>query len=241
MHSAPVSLMKAVHGSASMATTFNRTSLAIPAPGGCLRADLTLPLHAEGLVAFCHGSGSNRLSPRNLHVAEHLQRSHLATLLFDLEHEGDRSDGRTLASLPALQERLNRVIDWTAEQADLQRLPLGLYGASTGAALALVGAAERPRRVQTVVSRGGRPDLAFQRLGEVRCPVLLLVGEHDLDVLELNAWAAGQLQVRKELVVIPQASHLFSEPGCLDAVAQQSCRWFVEQFSATADPAAGHL
>lgn len=232
MASGSVSLMKTVHGSASMATTFNRTSLAIPAPGGCLHADLTLPQHAGGLVVFCHGSGSNRLSPRNLQVAEHLQRSHLATLLFDLEHRSDRCDGRTLAALPALQDRLNRVIDWTAEQGDLQRLPLGLYGASTGAALALVGAAERPSRVQAVVSRGGRPDLAFQKLGEVRCPVLLLVGEHDVDVLELNAWAAGQLQVRKELVVIPQAGHLFSEPGCLDAVAQQASRWFLEQFAA---------
>lgn len=224
-----------------MATSFNCSSLAIPAPGGHLQADLTIPTGPKGLVVFCHGSGSSRHSPRNLHVAEQLQRSHLATLLIDLEHEGDRSNGRTLATLPALQERLVCVIDWVSDQADLKMLPLGLYGASTGAALALVGAADRPTRVQTVVSRGGRPDLAFQRLGEVRCPVLLLVGEHDLDVLELNAWAAGQLQVRKELVVIPQASHLFSEPGCLDAVAQQSCRWFVEQFSATADPAAGHL
>lgn len=223
-----------------MAASYTCTSLAIPAPGGCLHADLTLPLNAAGLVVFCHGSGSNRLSPRNLHVAKHLQHSHLATLLIDFEHSGDRSDGRTLATLPALQERLIRVIDWSGTQEDLEQLPLGLYGASTGAAVALMGAAERPARVQTVVSRGGRPDLAFQKLGEVRCPVLLLVGEHDLDVLELNAWAAGQLQVRKELVVIPQAGHLFSEPGCLDAVAQQACRWFLDQFSSQAIAVAGN-
>ena len=224
-----------------MATTASRTSLAIPAPGGSLLAELTLPAAAAGLVLFCHGSGSNRLSPRNQYVAEHLQHGGLATLLIDLEHHDHACHGHTLAALPPLQQRLLSVIDWTSQHPQLQMLPLGLYGASTGAALALVGAAERPERVQTVVSRGGRPDLVFQRLAEVRCLVLLLVGEHDLDVLELNAWAAGQLQVRNELVVIPQASHLFSEPGSLDAVAEHAYRWFAEQFSRRTISSAGDL
>ena len=213
-----------------MARTASISSLTIPAEGGSLSADLTLPAQATGLVVFCHGSGSNRFSPRNQAVAERLQRSGLATLLCDLERSDAPSHGRTLTSLPPLQRRLLQLLDWTAQQGDLSNLPLGLFGGSTGAALALVAAAERPQQVKAVVSRGGRPDLVFQRLSDVRCPVLLLVGEHDVDVLELNAWAAGQLQVRNELVVIPQASHLFSEPGCMDAVAEHSYRWLMEQF-----------
>ncbi|MEN9860008.1 MAG: hypothetical protein RLZZ515_490 [Cyanobacteriota bacterium] len=225
-----LSLMARDHPSALMPRTACMSSLTIPAEGGTLSADLTLPAQPEGLVVFCHGSGSNRFSPRNRAVAEHMQRGNLATLLCDLETSGESSNGRTLASLPPLQRTLLQVLDWTTLQDDLRDLPLGLFGGSTGAALALVAAAERPQQVRAVVSRGGRPDLVFQRLNDVRCPVLLLVGEHDVDVLELNAWAAGQLQVRNELVVIPQASHLFSEPGCMDAVAEHSYRWLMEQF-----------
>jgi pimeloyl-ACP methyl ester carboxylesterase len=216
-----------------MARTASISSLTINTDSETLTADLTLPAQATGLVVFCHGSGSNRFSPRNRAVAQRLQRSGFATLLCDLERSGDPSHGRTLASLPPLQRRLLRLLDWTAQQPDLIDLPLALFGGSTGAALALVAAAERPQQVKAVVSRGGRPDLVFQRLGEVRCPVLLLVGEHDVDVLELNAWAAGQLQVRNELVVIPQAGHLFSEPGCLAAVAEHTSRWLLEQFKAS--------
>jgi len=216
-----------------MARTASISSLTIPAEGGSLSADLTLPAQATGLVVFCHGSGSNRFSPRNQAVAERLQRSGLATLLCDLERSDAPSHGRTLTSLPPLQRRLLQLLDWTAQQSDLSNLPLGLFGGSTGAALALVAAAERPQQVKAVVSRGGRPDLVFQRLSDVRCPVLLLVGEHDVDVLELNAWAAGQLQVRNELVVIPQAGHLFSEPGCLEAVAEHTTSWLLEQFKAS--------
>ena len=224
-----------------MASNTIQSSLAIPSPDGDLPAELTVPASPAGLVIFSHGSGSNRFSPRNRHVAERLQRGGLSTLLCDLERSEDGTGGRTLVALPTLQERLLRVIDWTGQQAGLRSLPLGLYGGSTGAALALVAAAERPGQVQTVVSRGGRPDLVFQRLSEVRCPVLLLVGEHDIDVLELNAWAAGLLQVRNELIVIPQASHLFSEPGSLDAVAEQAYGWFIEQFSESRIKAAGNL
>lgn len=213
-----------------MAPVASRSSLHLPAPGGELMADLVLPAAASGLVMFCHGSGSNRFSPRNRQVAEQLQSAGLATLLMDLEQPGYSSNGRTLASLPPLQQRLLALIDWCQQQSGLQELPLGLFGSSTGAALALAAAADRPEQVAAVVSRGGRPDLVFQRLGQVRCPVLLLVGDHDLDVLELNAWAASQLQVRNELVVIPQASHLFSEPGALEAVTEHTRRWFLDQF-----------
>lgn len=225
--------MEADRGLASMAPATSQTHISIPAPGGSINAELTLPAAASGLVVFCHGSGSNRFSPRNLHVANYLQCGGLATLLFDLENSSNTTSHHTMASLPQLQQRLLNVIDWTSSQPALQDLSLGLFGASTGAALALVAAAERPERVEAVVSRGGRPDLVFQRLEDVRCPVLLIVGGHDIDVLELNAWAASQLQVRNELVVIPQASHLFAEPGSLDAVAEQTYNWFTDQFRAS--------
>lgn len=215
---------------ASMPSATRQSSVGIPAPGGLLNAELTLPTDASGLVVFCHGSGSDRFSPRNRHVADHLHRGGLATLLVDLEHKQDKVQNHVLASLPELQQRLISVIDWSSSQPLVQALALGLFGARTGAALALAAAAERPHRVKAVVSRGGRPDLVFQRLGEVQCPVLLIVGGHDVDVLELNAWAASQLQVRNELIVIPQAGHLFNEPGSLDAVAEQSYRWFIDQF-----------
>jgi putative phosphoribosyl transferase len=227
-----------------MASVASRSSLVLPAPGGELAADLILPAGASGLVIFCHGSGSNRFSPRNRQVAERLQAAGLASLLADLDSSSGGNGGRTQASLPPLQQRLLALIDWTREQPQLQSLPLGLFGSSTGAALALVAAAERPQLVAGVVSRGGRPDLVFQRLGEVRCPVLLIVGGHDLDVLELNAWAAAQLQVRNELVVIPQASHLFEEPGALQAVAEHTGRWLLDQFNslsqASSATGAGH-
>jgi len=216
-----------------MASTLWRTSPTIPDRDQLIHAELHQPVNAGGLVLFCHGSGSNRFSPRNLHVADQLEQAGLATLLIDLEQASERTSERPLTTLTRQQERLLSVIDWTTEQPGLQQLPLGLFGSSSGAAVALVGAAERPELVQAVVCRGGRPDLVFQRLTEVRCPVLLLVGEHDLDVLELNAWAAGQFQVRHELVVIPAAGHLFSEPGSLDAVAEQAQAWFTAQFRQT--------
>lgn len=213
-----------------MGSVAGRSSHVVAAPGGELAADLIQPPDARGLVIFCHGSGSNRFSQRNRRVAELLQGAGLATLLADLETMAS-SNGRTLASLPPLQRRLLALIDWTQQQPLLRPLPLGLFGSSTGAALALAAAVERPQLIEAVVSRGGRPDLVFQQLGEVHCPVLLIVGGHDLDVLELNAWAAAQLQVRNELVVIPQAGHLFGEPGALEAVADHAQRWFLDQFN----------
>jgi putative phosphoribosyl transferase len=215
---------------ATMAFTLSRTSLTIPSGDGLIHADLHLPRSSSGLVLFCHGAGSNRFSPRNLHVAEHLVHGGIATLLLDLQQSDTPSNQHTLTTLERQRDRLLNAIDWSTDQPSLQTLPLGLFGSSSGAAVAVMGAAQRPERVRSVVCRGGRPDLAFQRLADVRCPVLLLVGEHDVDVLELNAWAAGQLQVRNELVVIPAAGHLFAEPGSLDAVAEQAYSWFIDQF-----------
>jgi pimeloyl-ACP methyl ester carboxylesterase len=217
--------------------------LKIPIAGEPIAADLSWPNsrgadahrpsgpHADGLVIFCHGSGSNRFSPRNRIMASMLQEAGLATMLIDLEpiHAGGHNN--RLADLPLLSRRLLTVIDWTAQQADLRDLPLALFGSSTGAAVALEAAAARPERIRALVSRGGRPDLALPCLSRVCCPILLLVGEHDLDVLELNAWAAAQLQVRHDLVVIPGAGHLFSEPGCLESMGRLACHWLQQELA----------
>lgn len=204
-------------------------ALCIDAPHGGLPADLVVPAQAKGLVIFCHGSGSNRHSPRNGQVAEDLQQAGLATLLLDLTPSGSTPTPANHGALDQARRNLLAAVDWTATQPNLARLPLGLFGASSGAAVALDVAAQRPERVRAVVSRGGRPDLAFAALGQVRCPTLLIVGSADLDVLELNAWAAAHLRASHDLLVIPGASHLFSEPGALQSVAQASCRWFERQ------------
>jgi dienelactone hydrolase len=195
-----------------------RQGVRIPAGGNqLLAADLALPGRAVGLVLFAHGSGSDRHSPRNRQVAQALQASGLATLLLDLGRGGE--------PLPA-------AIDWCAAQPQLAALPLGLFGASSGAALALEAAAARPAQVGAIVCRGGRPDLAFAALGQLRCPTLLIVGGADLDVLELNAWAAAHLRARHDLLVVPRAGHLFAEPGALEAVAEASCDWFLRHLAA---------
>jgi pimeloyl-ACP methyl ester carboxylesterase len=191
--------------------------LRIPWAGAPLAADLVLPAQAAGLVLFAHGSGSDRHSPRNRQVAEVLQEAGLATLLLDLGSWG---------------QPLLGALDWCSSQKELTHLPLGLFGASSGAALALEAAAARPTRVGAVVCRGGRPDLAFEALGRVRCPTLLIVGSSDLDVLELNAWAAAHLRAHHDLLVVPRAGHLFAEPGALEAVAQASCDWFLRHLAA---------
>lgn len=215
----------------------NLRELTIPCAGAPVTADLTWPAPAEaaGLVVICHGSGSNRLSPRNRAVAALLRQGGLATLLVDLEPSHRPGHNNRLAELPQLSRRLVAVIDWLEHQDGLRELPLALFGSSTGAAVALEAAAARPQRIRALVSRGGRPDLALPCLNRVRCPILLLVGEHDLDVLELNAWAAAQLQVRHDLVVIPGAGHLFGEPGCLEQVGQLACQWLQRKLGT--DPA----
>jgi putative phosphoribosyl transferase len=194
-----------------------------------LLGDLRAPEHARGLVLFAHGSGSSRRSPRNRYVAEWLNRTDLATLLVDLltleEEEIDSRTAHLRFDIALLASRLAGVTDWLAQEPMTQRLPVGYFGASTGAAAALVAAAGRPD-VRAVVSRGGRPDLAGPALGRVRAPTLLIVGGEDRVVIELNRRAYEELRCKKQLVIVPGATHLFEEPGALETVAQLAREWF---------------
>ncbi|VUD43347.1 unnamed protein product [Burkholderia pseudomallei] len=180
---------------------------------------------------FAHGSGSSRLSPRNQEVAAVLQRAGLATLLFDLltleEQRRDAVTAEYRFAIAFLARRLVSALDWLRERPDVGALPVGLFGASTGAAAALIAANARGRVVRAVVSRGGRPDLAGDALPRVRVPTLLVVGERDDEVLRLNRVAAGWLIGESKLVVVPGATHLFEEPGTLDEVARVAADWFV--------------
>jgi len=199
---------------------------------GPLAGDLALPAGPpQGLVLFVHGSGSSRLSPRNRAVAGVLNRHGLATLLFDLLEEDEALDRRRVFDIPLLATRVGAALDWVDGQPALRRLPLGLFGASTGSAAALQAAAERPGRVAAVVSRGGRPDLAAPVLPAVTAPTLLLVGGDDREVLALNRQAAAALGGAHRLDVVPGATHLFEEPGALEAVAEAAARWFVSHLA----------
>jgi putative phosphoribosyl transferase len=202
----------------------------IPVGSVALAGDLAVPAGAGGLVLFAHGSGSSRHSPRNRAVARALNEAGLGTLLIDLlsaeEEIADARDAHLRFDIALLADRLVGVADWLAREPGARSLPLGLFGASTGAAAALVAAAERPHLVRAVVSRGGRPDLAGQAIAAVAAPTLLLVGGADDVVLELNRRALAALRCAKELVVIPGATHLFEEPGALEEVARLAARWF---------------
>jgi putative phosphoribosyl transferase len=192
----------------------------IPLNTGTLEGRLTLPHRNSPVVVFAHGSGSSRHSPRNQRVAQALNHANLGTLLFDLllpAEEDLRFD------IPVLAGRLAATVDWLT---DRQHRTLGLFGASTGAAAALVAAAERPAVVQAVVSRGGRPDLAGESLTRVLAPTLLIVGALDEEVLRLNESARQRLRAGAELAVVPGATHLFEEPGTLDRVAELAADWF---------------
>ncbi|MEV4684608.1 dienelactone hydrolase family protein [Streptomyces kurssanovii] len=206
-------------------------TVAIDAGDVTLTGDLVLPEAAPGIVCFAHGSGSSRHSPRNRQVAETLQRAGLGTLLMDLLSEEEERVDRVTAELrfdiPLLGRRVTAAVDRLAERPDTGSLPVGLFGASTGAAAALVAAAARADRVSAVVSRGGRPDLAGTALGRVRAPVLLIVGGEDREVLELNEQAAEQLTAEYRVHVIPGATHLFEEPGTLEAAADAARDWFL--------------
>ncbi|MFI9643276.1 dienelactone hydrolase family protein [Micromonospora sp. NPDC051925] len=195
-----------------------------------LPADIDGPDDATGVVLFAHGSGSSRHSPRNVSVARVLQRRRLVTVLVDLlTAEEDAVDARTAElrfDIDLLADRLAGIVDWLAAEPALGRLPVGLFGASTGAAAALVAAAGRPQRVAAVVSRGGRPDLAGAALSGVRAPTLLLVGGLDEQVIALNEQAADRLTAPHELRIVPGATHLFEEPGVLDQVADAAAGWF---------------
>ncbi|HUE97109.1 MAG TPA: dienelactone hydrolase family protein [Longimicrobiaceae bacterium] len=214
----------------SRAMTALEREVEIPVAGGLLQGRLAVPEDALGLVLFAHGSGSSRLSPRNRHVAETLERSGLATLLFDLlteREEGvDRRTGSLRFDIGLLARRLREATDWVLEEPSLHGLPIGYFGASTGAAAALVAAAERPEVVRAVVSRGGRPDLAGPALPLAVAPTLLIVGGDDRTVIGLNREAERRMTAPVTIEIVPGASHLFEEPGTLDRAAELAAGWF---------------
>lgn len=210
-------------------SALSTTPVQIPAGTVQLQGDLTVPEHAHGIVLFAHGSGSSRLSPRNRYVAELLQHDGLATLLFDLltaaEERVDAFDASLRFNIPLLTARLVHATDWVKAQEEVSGLPIGYFGASTGAAAALLAAAKRPKVVQAVVSRGGRPDLAIHEAPQVQAPTLLIVGERDREVLALNRQALEAMTCEKKLVTVPGATHLFEEPGTLDSAARFARDW----------------
>jgi putative phosphoribosyl transferase len=212
--------------------TLTPRSVHVTAADVLLNGDLTLPANARGLVVFAHGSGSSRKSPRNRAVAEFLQHARLATLLLDLltqrEELADAATGEFRFDIPLLANRLVAAIDWAHAQAETSSLPIGLFGASTGAAAALIAAARRPHAVRAVVSRGGRPDLAEDSLHEVLAPTLLIVGGRDDVVIELNRQAFSRLRAAKELQIVPGATHLFEEAGTMDQVSRLAKNWFAQ-------------
>ncbi len=178
------------------------------------------------MVIFAHGSGSSRFSPRNVQVAGALNRRGIATLLFDLLLPEEENDRRNVFDIELLGERLVHTVRWIVEQPDVGILPVGLFGASTGAAAALVAASALGDGIGAVVSRGGRPDLAGARLPQVKAPTLLIVGGADFGVIELNQWALERLGGEKSIEIVPGATHLFPEPGALEAVIELAAAWF---------------
>lgn len=208
-------------------STVEVSEVEIPASGRTVRGILVVPAGASAIVAFAHGSGSGRFSPRNQLVAEVLQQAGLATLLIDLLEEDEADDRSLVFDIDLLAHRLEAVSRWLAEDARTRGMALGLFGASTGAGAALLAAARAPRTVAAVVSRGGRPDLARESLPRVAAPTLLIVGGADEIVLGLNREAYGLLRCPRQLDVVPGATHLFSEPGALEAVARLAKEWFL--------------
>ena len=200
-----------------------------------LLGDLTLPQRAPGIVVFAHGSGSSRHSPRNRFVAQALNEGRLATLLMDLlTPEEETVDIRTAQlrfDIGLLADRLVAATDWLLANPDTRHLRFGYFGASTGAAAALVAAARRPQAIRAVVSRGGRPDLAAHALSRVTAPTLLIVGGNDRVVVDLNRKAMRQLQAEHKLEIVPEATHLFEEPGALEQVARLARDWFKRHLS----------
>ena len=209
------------------------------AVGQMLTGDVAIPSDAHGLIVFAHGSGSSRFSSRNRLVAGFLWESGFATLLLDLltneEEKFDAVTGQHRFDIGLLSERLVTAVDWAQRDEHLRSLPIGLFGASTGAAAALVAAARRPAIIRAVVSRGGRPDLAgASALALVRAPTLLIVGGYDTQVIDLNVEAMHLLNSTKRLEIVPRATHLFEEPGALGQVANLACDWFASYMPALA-------
>ena len=209
-------------------------SIVIPVPEGQIAADLRVPERAMGLVMFAHGSGSSRFSSRNRAVAAFLEERRCGTLLLDLlTREEEAIDIHTREfrfDIDRLGLRVVLATDWVQQRPDLKRLPLGSFGASTGAAAALIGAAERPSVTRAVVSRDGRPDLAGRALPRVKAPTLLIVGGDDEPVIEMNRDAMRQMTAPVELATVPGATHLFEEPGTLEQVMELAADWFHRHF-----------
>ncbi|AKT41214.1 dienelactone hydrolase family protein [Chondromyces crocatus] len=204
--------------------------VSVPLSGVILEGDLVVPRDPLGIVLFAHGSGSGRHSPRNRFVARALQRVHLATLLLDLltveEEELDQATGHLRFDIGLLASRLMGTTDWLVRTAETSGLSIGYFGASTGGGAALAAAAERPREVQAVVSRGGRPDLAAHALPRVQAPTLLIVGSKDHPVIDMNRAAMARMRAPAQLEIVPGASHLFEEAGTLEQVARLAASWF---------------
>lgn len=239
-----VALLDAAHRSAAPppspsggnAAAGSVAEVAIPAGTHTLPGRLSLPPGPTGVIVFAHGSGSSRHSPRNRLVAGVLEGAGLGTLLFDLLTEEEAADRTNVFDIGLLADRLSDAVRWTAAQPPLEGLRIGVFGASTGAAAALWAAAEPGSPIAAVVSRGGRPDLAAPRLGAVRAPTLLVVGGADTAVLQLNEEAAAHLRCEHHLAVVPGATHLFEEPGTLEATAALARDWFLEHLVPTAAP-----
>ena len=208
----------------------------IPVDSVTLNADLRVPVTLHGLVIFAHGSGSSRFSTRNRRVARFLGARGFATLLLDLlTPEEERVDEETAEfrfDIPRLGPRVSAAADWVTTRRDVGKLPIGCFGASTGAAAALIAAAERPQTISAVVSRGGRPDLAGNALSNVQAPTLLIVGGDDEPVIELNRAAMRQMSARVELEIVPGATPLFEEPGTLERVEALPADWFTRYLHA---------
>jgi pimeloyl-ACP methyl ester carboxylesterase len=216
-------------------TATNTRDVEVTAEDVKLVGNLDIPADAIGIVLFAHGSGSSRHSPRNVFVAEQLQRGRIATLLIDLltraEEAVDIQTAELRFDIPLLAMRVSQATDWLTRQPEIRDLPIGYFGASTGAAAALVAAAVRPRQVAAVVSRGGRPDLAGESLPQVVSPTLLIVGNLDTEVIRMNDQAMEQMRCERELVLVPGATHLFEEPGTLEEVARLAREWFANHFA----------
>jgi putative phosphoribosyl transferase len=217
---------------------WNKRTYQVPLEGQItLEGNLNIPDNPRGIILFVHGSGSSRFSPRNQFVAQQLYQAGLATFLMDLltanEEQEDRSTGHLRFDIQLLSRRVVGATNWLSLQPGIENLKIGYFGASTGAAAALVAAAEHPFEIGAVVSRGGRPDLASSALPKVQAPTLLLVGSKDTQVIELNRLAYALLQCEKRLEIIPGASHLFEEPGTLEKVAELARDWFTDHFSAS--------
>jgi len=214
----------------SMKAVIEHISVSVPAGSVTLAGDLNVPPTSKGLVLFAHGSGSSRHSPRNRYVAEVLNEHSLGTLLVDLltaeEEREDEFTARLRFDIDLLTQRVVEIADWLAKQPQASGHTLGLFGASTGAAAALRGAARRPQLVKAVVSRGGRPDLAGPDAARVHAPTLLIVGGRDTEVLQMNRDAMAQMKCETKLEIVPRATHLFEEPGTLAKVAELAASWF---------------